>query len=103
MWRFRADRGQEYDEFTERCSGLLDEIGKEEGGQGPRNRRSGYFSLYVIVWRGFVRLGDASLPIGAVRYDRFCRKWKLRHSRRRADFAYSVTILLSGFARIVGP
>jgi len=27
--RFRADRGREYDEFAERCSALLDEIGRE--------------------------------------------------------------------------
>ena len=27
--RFRADRGREYDEFAERCTALLDEIGKE--------------------------------------------------------------------------
>jgi hypothetical protein len=27
--RFRADRAREYDEFAERCSALLDEIGKE--------------------------------------------------------------------------
>jgi Protein ChrB, N-terminal len=26
---FRADRGREYDEFAERCTALLDEIGKE--------------------------------------------------------------------------
>jgi hypothetical protein len=31
MARFRADRGREYDEFAERCSALLDEIGKESG------------------------------------------------------------------------
>jgi len=29
MARFRADRGREYDEFAERCTALLDEIGKE--------------------------------------------------------------------------
>jgi hypothetical protein len=29
--RFRADRAREYDEFAERCSALLDEIGKERG------------------------------------------------------------------------
>jgi uncharacterized protein YdbL (DUF1318 family) len=29
--RFRADRAREYDEFAERCSALLDEIGKESG------------------------------------------------------------------------
>jgi hypothetical protein len=29
VWRFRADRGREYDEFTERCAAFLDEIGKE--------------------------------------------------------------------------
>jgi hypothetical protein len=29
--RFRADRGREYDEFAERCTALLDEIGKETG------------------------------------------------------------------------
>jgi len=28
--RFRADRGREYDEFTERCAALLEEIGKED-------------------------------------------------------------------------
>jgi hypothetical protein len=27
--RFRADRGKEYDEFSERCAALLDEMGKE--------------------------------------------------------------------------
>ena len=27
--RFRADRGREYDEFAERCTALLDEIGRE--------------------------------------------------------------------------
>jgi hypothetical protein len=27
--RFRADRGREYDEFAERCTAFLDEIGKE--------------------------------------------------------------------------
>jgi cation transport regulator ChaC len=27
--RFRADRAREYDEFSERCSALLDEISKE--------------------------------------------------------------------------
>jgi hypothetical protein len=27
--RFRADRGREYDEFAERCTALLDEMGKE--------------------------------------------------------------------------
>lgn len=27
--RFRADRGREYDEFTERCTAFLNEIGKE--------------------------------------------------------------------------
>jgi hypothetical protein len=27
--RFRADRGQEYDEFAERCAALLDEITRE--------------------------------------------------------------------------
>jgi hypothetical protein len=27
--RFRADRGQEYDEFSERCAALLDEIARE--------------------------------------------------------------------------
>jgi hypothetical protein len=31
MGRFRADRGQEYDEFAERCTALLDEIAKESG------------------------------------------------------------------------
>jgi hypothetical protein len=30
--RFRADRGQEYDEFTERCTALLQEIGRETSG-----------------------------------------------------------------------
>jgi hypothetical protein len=29
--RFRADRGREYDEFAERCTALLDEVGKEAG------------------------------------------------------------------------
>jgi hypothetical protein len=29
MQRFRADRAREYDEFTERCLALLEEIGKE--------------------------------------------------------------------------
>lgn len=29
MARFRADRAREYDEFAERCTALLDEIGKE--------------------------------------------------------------------------
>jgi hypothetical protein len=29
MRRFQADRGREYDEFTERCTALLDEISKE--------------------------------------------------------------------------
>lgn len=29
--RFRADRAREYDEFTERCTAFLDEIGKETG------------------------------------------------------------------------
>jgi ChrB-like protein len=29
---FRADRAREYDEFAERCSALLDEIGRESGG-----------------------------------------------------------------------
>ena len=29
LQRFRADRGREYDEFAERCTALLDEIGKE--------------------------------------------------------------------------
>jgi hypothetical protein len=29
--RFRADRAREYDEFTENCVALLDEIGKESG------------------------------------------------------------------------
>jgi hypothetical protein len=29
--RFRADRAREYDEFAERCSALLDEIGRESG------------------------------------------------------------------------
>jgi hypothetical protein len=29
--RFRADRGREYDEFVERCTALLDEVGKESG------------------------------------------------------------------------
>jgi hypothetical protein len=29
MARFRADRAKEYDEFAERCTALLDEIGKE--------------------------------------------------------------------------
>ena len=29
MARFRADRSREYDEFAERCTALLDEIGKE--------------------------------------------------------------------------
>lgn len=29
MARFRADRGREYDEFAERCTALLNEIGKE--------------------------------------------------------------------------
>jgi hypothetical protein len=29
MQRFRADRAKEYDEFAERCTALLDEIGKE--------------------------------------------------------------------------
>ena len=28
--RFRADRDREYDEFAERCTALLDEIGKED-------------------------------------------------------------------------
>ena len=27
--RFRSDRGREYDEFAERCSALLQEIGRE--------------------------------------------------------------------------
>lgn len=31
--RFRADRGKEYDEFTERCTALLDEISKETKNQ----------------------------------------------------------------------
>ena len=31
MTRFRADRAREYDEFDERCSAFLDEIGKETG------------------------------------------------------------------------
>ena len=31
MARFRADRAREYDEFTERCTALLDEIGRETG------------------------------------------------------------------------
>jgi hypothetical protein len=29
MSRFRSDRGREYDEFAERCSALLEEIGRE--------------------------------------------------------------------------
>jgi len=29
--RFRADRAREYDEFAERCTAFLDEIGKETG------------------------------------------------------------------------
>jgi hypothetical protein len=29
--RFRADRAREYDEFAERCTALLDEIGRETG------------------------------------------------------------------------
>ena len=29
--RFQADRAREYDEFTERCAALLDEIGRESG------------------------------------------------------------------------
>lgn len=29
--RFQADRGKEYDEFAERCTALLDEIGRETG------------------------------------------------------------------------
>lgn len=29
--RFRADRAREYDEFTENCAALRDEIGKESG------------------------------------------------------------------------
>jgi hypothetical protein len=29
--RFRADRSREYDEFAERCSAFLDEVGKETG------------------------------------------------------------------------
>jgi hypothetical protein len=29
--RFRADRAREYDEFAERCTAFLDEIGKESG------------------------------------------------------------------------
>jgi hypothetical protein len=31
--RFRGDRGREYDEFVERCTALLDEIGKETKAQ----------------------------------------------------------------------
>jgi Protein ChrB, N-terminal len=31
MARFRADRAREYDEFAERCTALLDEIGRETG------------------------------------------------------------------------
>jgi hypothetical protein len=31
--RFRGDRGREYDEFAERCTALLDEIGKETKAQ----------------------------------------------------------------------
>ena len=31
MIRFQADRAREYDEFDERCSAFLDEIGKETG------------------------------------------------------------------------
>ena len=29
--RFQSDRGREYDEFAERCTALLDEIGRETG------------------------------------------------------------------------
>jgi hypothetical protein len=31
--RFRADRAKEHDEFAERCSALLDEIGRESGAE----------------------------------------------------------------------
>jgi hypothetical protein len=58
-----------------------------KAGRAPRGRRSGYFSLHVIA-RGFAQRGDGGLPLGAARYDRFCRGRQLGHPGCRADFAY---------------
>src|SRR5581483_2927069 len=42
---FRADRAREYDEFAERCTAFLDEVGKEARDFFPDERRQQSFTL----------------------------------------------------------